>query len=73
MKSDMGLKDGESKINLGGSNCMNTPRSIMIPEHFVPVVKQLRSQKEGWFSKRPISPKWPVHTIKTKSFHFRDI
>ena len=73
MKSYIRLKDGEPKINLSSSNHMNTPLSIMIPEHLVPVVKWLRSQKDRWFGKRPISSKWPMYAIKMKLFCFREI
>ena len=69
----MRLKDGELKINLSGANCMNTLLSIMITEHFLPVVKQLRSQKEEWFSHGPICPKWPMHAIRMKSFFSSEI
>ena len=73
MKSYMRLKDGESKINLSGSNYMNTLLSVMIPEHLVPMVKWLRDQKDRWFGKRPISSKWPMYAIKMKLFCFREI
>jgi hypothetical protein len=47
LETSLWVKNTEAVVNLDSTNCTNTPLSIMVPKHFMPMVEWLWSEKSG--------------------------